>query len=200
MSLNVGGDVSEHIVRDGMIIIEEGSKIFAHLTKEAIMFLLALAKSDGKIKGSTSIKHLLEHGVKTGQTVEVFHIKKDDVKQFTQLAKEFGVLYHPVVMESDKSEFADMVGLSGDLPAINRIYEKLGYPVPEGDAPKNADARATSEPNLNERGSGYEQQARNNDAPQGKSVVADLKVLKAQVAANRAKAAPKAPTPKVPTR
>ncbi len=168
--MSTGGDVSEQIVRDGMIVFEELAKIAGGLSKEAIALLAALLKREGQSKGATPVTNLKNQALKTGQELQIFQIKKGDIPAFKKLAKEYGVLYHkpifpPVFLTKDSDKMVDIVALSGDARAINHIYEKLGYPAPERDDEKNAPARAVSEQNSNERGSGYEKSkpSREND-------------------------------------
>lgn len=158
-----GGDISEQIVRDAMAVFEELVKLGFAGGKEAIIFLAAVAKKEKQMKGKSSIDRLLQCGLQTGQYPEFFQIKEKDKGIFKQLAKEFGVMYHPIFLGKEDSEMMDMVSLSGDKGGINRIFEKLGYPIPEYEEGKNADARAVSEPSLNERGNGYEQPSLTND-------------------------------------
>lgn len=158
--MSTGGDVSEQIVRDGMIVFEELAKIAGSLTKEAIALLAALIKREGQSKGDTPVTNLKNQALKTGQELQIFQLKKGDISAFKKLAKEYGVLYHkpifpPVFLTKDKEKVVDMVALSGDVRAINHIYEKLGYPVPERGDEKNAASRAASEQNSSERGNGY---------------------------------------------
>lgn len=190
MSLNVGGDVSEHIVRDGMIVFEELAKIAGGLTKETIALIIALIKRESQSKGPTPVTNLKNQALKTGQDLKIFQIKRGDIPQFKSLAKEFGVLYHkktipPVFLTKDTEKMVDILALSGDAAGINRVLEKMGYPVPERDEGKNAEARGASEPNSNERGNGYEKSRpkEKGDAPvpkegapkEPKSVVSDIK-------------------------
>ncbi|MDL2294305.1 PcfB family protein [Ruminococcaceae bacterium OttesenSCG-928-D13] len=161
-----GGDISEQVVRDAMVVFEEMAKLGFAGGKEVIIFLVAMAKREKQVKGESSINHLLDYGRQTGQYPAFFQIKAADKDTFKQLAKQFGVLYHPIFLGKENSDMLDMVSLSGDEPAINRIFEKLGYPIPERDTGKNAGTRAASEPNLNERGNGYEQPSLTNDAPE----------------------------------
>lgn len=203
--MSTGGDVSEQIVRDGMIVFEEGAKIVAHLTKETIALLAALIRREGQTKGATPVTNLKNQALQTGQTLEIFPLKKKDIPAFKKLAKEYGVLYHkpifpPVFLTKDGDKMVDMVALSGDAPAINHIYEKLGYPAPERDDGKNAATRATSEPSSDGRGNGYERSrpTRETDAPaprddaggERKSVVADIRHYAQQVKNNKSKAGP----------
>ncbi len=44
--MSTGGDVSEQVVRDSMIIFEELTKIAGHLAKETVAFLAALIKRE----------------------------------------------------------------------------------------------------------------------------------------------------------
>ncbi len=196
--MSTGGDISEQLVRDGMVVMEELAKVAGHLTKEAIALLAALIKREGQAKGAMPVTKLKNEALKTGQTLEIFQLKKSDISVFKKLSKEYGVLYHkplfpPVFLSRDKDTMVDMVALSGDVRAIDHIYEKLGYPVPERDDGKNADTRAASEQSSNERGSGYEKSKpnRESDAPAragseaqgGKSAIADIQRFKEQAKA-----------------
>jgi len=203
--MSTGGDVSEQMVRDGMIVAEEIAKIAGHLAKEAIALLIALIKREGQTKGDTPVTNLKNQALKTGQTLEIFQLKKKDMSAFKKLAKEYGVLYHkpifpPVFLTKDGDKMMDMVALSGDVRSINHIYEKLGYPVPERDDGKNVETRAASEPSSPGRGNGYEksQPTRETDAPAPpsgenggrRSAVADMRHYAQQAKNNKSKAGP----------
>lgn len=205
--MSTGGDVSEQVVRDSMIIFEELTKIAGHLAKETIAFLAALIKREWQNRGPAPVSKLKDQAIQTGQELAIFQLKKEHIPTFNRLAKEYGVLYHkpifpPVFLTKDGQALVDMVGLSGDARGINHILEKLGYPVPERDEAKNAEARAASGQNSQERGNGYERSRpsrpnRENDAapapeageaPGGRdeahsgrrSVVADIRRFKKQ--------------------
>ncbi len=159
--MSTGGDVSEQVVRDSMIIAEELAKIAGHLAKETLALLAALLQREWQTKGAAPVTSLKNQAIKTGQELAIFQLKKEHIPMFKSLAKEFGVLYHkpifpPVFLTKDGEALVDMVGLSGDARGINHILEKLGYPVPERDEAKNAEARAASGQNSHERGNGYE--------------------------------------------
>lgn len=203
--MNGGGDVSEQLVRDGMVVFEELAKLAGGLTKETIALIAALIRRERETKGPAPVTNLKDQALKTGQTLEIFQLKKGDIPKFKKLAKEYGVLYHkpifpPAFLTRDKDTMVDMLTLSGDVPAINHIYEKLGYPVPERDDAKNADTRAASGQSSNERGSGSEKsrQSRTMDNPTregtsgGKrSVVADVQRYKQQANINNSKRGPR---------
>lgn len=203
--MSTGGDVSEQLVRDGMIVFEELAKIAGSLSKEGIALLAALIKREGQAKGPTPVTNLKNQALKTGQTLEIFQLKKSDIPQFKKLAKEYGVLYHkqifpPVFLTKDEDKTVDMVGLSGDARSINHILEKLGYPVPERDDAKNAETRAASEPSSPGRGNGYERSAPTREAggpaqadsaaAGKKSVVADIRHYTKQAKAQKSKTGP----------
>ena len=216
--MSTGGDVSEQIVRDGMIVFEELTKIAGHLTKETIGLIAALINHEGKSNGAAPVTNLKNHALKTGQELQIFPMKKGDIPVFKKLAKEYGVLYHkpifpPVFLTKDKDTMVDMVALSGDAHAINHIYEKLGYPVPERDDGKNAETRATSGQNSDERGNGYNrsQPNRMNDSPTPldvdtvddklpTSTLGKIQHFKKVSKANAAAKTPKAPVQSGPAR
>jgi hypothetical protein len=208
-----GGDVSEQMVRDGMIVAEEIAKVAGHLAKETIALIIALLKREGQSKGATPVTNLKNQALKTGQTLEIFQIKKTDIPTFKKLSKEFGVLYHKKTMppafltRKTGGELVDILALSGDAPGINRVLEKMGYPVPERDDGKNAEARAASEQSSPERGSGYGRSrpkekndaapARADGAAEGKkSVVSDIRRYKEQAKITNSGRAVQAPTAK----
>lgn len=198
--MSTGGDVSEQMVRNGMIVFEEVAKISGKLSKEVIALIVALLKREAQAKGPTPITNLKNQALKSGQSLEIFQIKKSDITQFKKLAKEYGVLYNrkifpPAFLSKANSEdkLVDMLALSGDAAAINHIYEKLGYPAPERDSGKNAEARAASEQNSSGHKNGYERSkpsradkvpTQEKEAPGGKSVLSDIRHYKEQAKAN----------------
>lgn len=194
--MSTGGDVSEQLVRDGMVVAEEVAKIAGSLSKEAIALIIALIKREGQVKGPTPITNLKNHALKTGQHLEIFQLKKSDISKFKKLAKEYGVLYKRKIFppafltrNCDKEKLVDLLALSGDSAAISHIYEKLGYPVPERDSEKNAEARAASEQSSSGHRNGYEKSrpskadnipAQGDSVPGSKSVISDIRHFKEQ--------------------
>lgn len=90
--MNTGGDAAERLVRDSLMITEEAVKLAGLGAKNLAALLVALAKEEEKTHGPTRLTRLL----RSGEELKLLPIKSEDLRQFRQLAKEYGVLFCPI--------------------------------------------------------------------------------------------------------
>jgi hypothetical protein len=86
-----------------------------------------LLKDDRKLAGKTKIKKLL----KDGKPPAILNVKERDLPRFSQEAKKYGILFSAIKDKTDKSGKLDIIARQEDIPKINRIFEKIGYDIPE---------------------------------------------------------------------
>lgn len=153
--MNTGADAADMMVRESIQITESAVKLAGLGAKNLAALLIALANDNQKLQGQATLKRLLQDN----KELRVFPMKTEDIKDFRRFSKEYGIMFHPIVNKIDKSAFCDMLIQTDDIPRINRILEKMGYPsltaAPrEERLQKNSRPLAPSENSLTERGSG----------------------------------------------
>ena len=164
--MDVSGEVADLMVKEGLQAGETAVKLAASGIKNVAALLIALAQSDRKIIGKTSIKKL----TKDPSPAMVLPLKAKDVEQFSKLAKEYGVLY--VIARPKGKEGADVDIISNERYSakLNALMQAMGYPLPEqqkeqdkeskeGGA-KKAAPRAQQGRSSPERGNGSKAQTR----------------------------------------
>lgn len=124
--MNTGGDAAERLVRDSLMITEEAVKLAGLGAKNLAAILVALAKEEEKTHGPTRLTRLL----RSGEELKLLPIKSEDLRQFRQLAKEYGVLFCPIKNKSLDNGLNDILFLASAAASVNRVLEHMGYPVP----------------------------------------------------------------------
>ena len=78
-------------------------------------------------------------------------IKTEDVSQFKEYAKQYGVLFAVIKDKSAQGEKVDIMFKAEDVSKLNRIYEQMGYNIPKAQGQtdrKKAPARNPQGPEL----------------------------------------------------
>ena len=156
--MNMGGDAAERLVRDSLMITEEAVKLAGLGAKNLAALLVALAKEEEKTHGPTRLTRLL----RSGEELKLLPIKSEDLRQFRQLAKEYGVLFCPIKNKSLDNGLNDILFPASAAASVNRVLEHLGYPVPREKAVevKKEAARGRSGSASQTRGHGSDSNAR----------------------------------------
>lgn len=156
--MNTGGDAAERLVRDSLMITEEAVKLAGLGAKNLAAILVALAKEEEKTHGPTHLTRLL----RSGEELKLLPIKSEDLRQFRQLAKEYGVLFCPIKNKSLDNGLNDILFPASAAASVNRVLEHLGYPVPREKAVevKKEAARGRSGSASQTRGHGSDSNAR----------------------------------------
>lgn len=156
--MNTGGDAAERLVRDSLMITEEAVKLAGLGAKNLAAILVALAKEEEKTHGPTHLTRLL----RSGEELKLLPIKSEDLRQFRQLAKEYGVLFCPIKNKSLDNGLNDILFPASAAACVNRVLEHLGYPVPREKAVevKKEAARGRSGSASQTRGHGSDSNAR----------------------------------------
>ena len=156
--MNPGGDAAERLVRDSLMITEEAVKLAGLGAKNLAAILVALAKEEEKTHGPTRLTRLL----RSGEELKLLPIKSEDLRQFRQLAKEYGVLFCPIKNKSLDNGLNDILFLASAAASVNRVLEHMGYPVPREKAVevKKEAARGRSGSASQTRGHGSDSNAR----------------------------------------
>jgi hypothetical protein len=156
--MNMGGDAAERLVRDSLMITEEAVKLAGLGAKNLAAILVALAKEEEKTHGPTHLTRLL----RSGEELKLLPIKSEDLRQFRQLAKEYGVLFCPIKNKSLDNGLNDILFPASAAASVNRVLEHMGYPVPREKAVevKKEAARGRSGSASQTRGHGSDSNAR----------------------------------------
>lgn len=156
--MNTGGDAAERLVRDSLMITEEAVKLAGLGAKNLAAILVALAKEEEKTHGPTHLTRLL----RSGEELKLLPIKSEDLRQFRQLAKEYGVLFCPIKNKSLDNGLNDILFPASAAASVNRVLEHMGYPVPREKAVevKKEAARGRSGSASQTRGHGSDSNAR----------------------------------------
>ena len=156
--MNMGGDAAERLVRDSLMITEEAVKLAGLGAKNLAAILVALAKEEEKTHGPTHLTRLL----RSGEELKLLPIKSEDLRQFRQLAKEYGVLFCPIKNKSMDNGLNDILFPASAAASVNRVLEYMGYPVPREKAVevKKEAARGRSGSASQTRGHGSDSNAR----------------------------------------
>lgn len=156
--MNTGGDAAERLVRDSLMLTEEAVKLAGLGAKNLAALLVALAKEEEKTHGPTRLTRLL----RSGEELKLLPIKSEDLRQFRQLAKEYGVLFCPIKNKSLDNGLNDILFPASAAASVNRVLEHMGYPVPREKAVevKKEAARGRSGSASQTRGHGSDSNAR----------------------------------------
>ena len=156
--MNTGGDAAERLVRDSLMITEEAVKLAGLGAKNLAAILVALAKEEEKTHGPTRLTRLL----RSGEELKLLPIKSEDLRQFRQLAKEYGDLFCPIKNKSLDNGLNDILFPASAAASVNRVLEHMGYPVPREKAVevKKEAARGRSGSASQTRGHGSDSNAR----------------------------------------
>ena len=108
---------------------------------------MAYAKENPKVRGKTSLDRLLREN----KELKVIPIKTEDVSQFKEYARQYGVLFAVIKDKSAQGEKVDIMFKAEDVSKLNRIYEQMGYNIPKAQGQtdqKKASARNPQGPEL----------------------------------------------------
>lgn len=178
------------MVREGIQITEAAVKLSALGAKNLAAIALALAKDNPKVRGRTRLNRLL----RDGKELKVFPIKTSDLSEFKRQAKHYGVLFSAIKDKTSEGELIDVLARAEDVSKLNRIFERMGYPVPVKRVVerKKGQARHPSESDYRMRGLGARETGQTlSDEAQRPSVRVTLKKMQA-VARQTARATEKA--------
>ena len=135
--MEVSGEVADLVVKESIQAAEAAAKLTGKGVINLTAFLAALAKENYKIVGKANIQRIIKEGVPS----VVIQVKREDIKQFTQLAKKFGILYSTAVKLGEDRPVIDVISNQNYAMQINAVMESMGYPIPEKAAREDTDAK-----------------------------------------------------------
>lgn len=124
--MSQGSDAAEQMVKETMIISETAAKLAGLGAKNLAVLLTLYLREEHTFKGETNLKKLL----KEGKEIRVFCLDKDNLAEFKKHAKDYGIVYSALKQKNDDSLIVDVLVKAEDTPRVNRILEKINYPLP----------------------------------------------------------------------
>ena len=135
--MEVSGEVADLVVKESIQAAEAAAKLTGKGVINLTAFLAALAKENYKIVGKANIQRIIKEGVPS----VVIQVKREDIKQFAQLAKKFGILYSTAVKRGKDWPVIDVISNQNYAAQINAVMESLGYSIPEKPRQEEAEAK-----------------------------------------------------------
>ena len=137
--MSTSGEAADQMAREALQFSEVAIKLTALGFKNSLALALAYAKENPKVRGKTSLDRILREN----KELKVIPIKTEDVSQFKEYARQYGVLFAVIKDKSAQGEKVDIMFKAEDVSKLNRIYEQLGYTVPKKISAdrKNAETR-----------------------------------------------------------
>lgn len=136
--MSQGSDAAEQMVKETIIISETAAKLAGLGAKNLAVLLTLYLREEHQFKGEMNLKKLL----KEGKEIRVFCLDKDNLSEFKQHAKDYGIVYSALKQKNDDSRIVDVLVKAEDTPRVNRILEKMNYPLPNEEREQKADEQA----------------------------------------------------------
>jgi len=124
--MSQGSDAADQMVKETIAVTEMAVKLAGSGAKNLIVLLTLYAKENHQLKGETNLKKL----IKEGKELRVLYLDNDDLAELKNYAKEYGILYSALKHKGDESPITDVLFKAEDTPRVNRILEKMNYPLP----------------------------------------------------------------------
>ena len=122
--------------------------------------------------------------LKEGKEIRVFCLDKDNLAEFKQHAKDYGIVYSALKQKNDESNIIDVLVKAEDTPRVNRILEKMNYPLPseekEGSQAKKSVSAARSEKASSEPSIGSIMPTKNDERRSVKERIDELEAFKSR--------------------
>ncbi|MDD4474946.1 MAG: PcfB family protein [Eubacteriales bacterium] len=117
------GDAAEQVFRMALNGVEVAAKISGKGAVKLMAYLTAVMKDQKKTKGKSRLTAML----KSGRPLDVFSIRKEDLKSFVSEAKKYGILYCSINSKLGADGMSDIMVRREDSARINHIVERLNY-------------------------------------------------------------------------
>lgn len=143
-----GGDAAEQVIKISLDGVDYAIRIAGAGAKNLIALLMALAKSKKsqppQLKPSG--KERLKRMIKSGSPLDVFPVREQDIRAFTQEAKKYGIVYCAVRDKEPKPDgMVDVLVRKEDSPKINRVITRLQYATVDKTSIKSEIIKSKSE-------------------------------------------------------
>lgn len=152
--MDVSAEAADLVVKEGIQATESAVKLAGTGLKNVAALLLALQRQDNKVVGITTAKRL----ARDPAPAVVVPLKREDMKQFQKLAKEYGILYFIAQKKGTDTGHVNIVSNQNYAAQLNAVMEAMQYPIPqkaqEDEPSKKAIPRAPQDRSSPEHGSG----------------------------------------------
>lgn len=152
--MDVSAEAADLVVKEGIQATESAIKLAGAGLKNVAALLLALQRQDNKVVGKTSAKRL----ARDPAPAVVVPLKREDMKQFQKLAKEYGILYFIAQKKGNDTGYVNIVSNQNYAAQLNAVMEAMQYPIPqkaqEDEPSKKATPRVPQDRSSPEHGSG----------------------------------------------
>lgn len=93
--------------------------------KNIAMMLIAMSKEKTQTKGKTRLTNM----IKSGKPLDIFTIREEDLKKFSQEAKKYGILYCALANKKNNKidGMVDIMVREEDGAKLNRISERFNF-------------------------------------------------------------------------
>ena len=176
--MSQGSDAAEQMVKETMIISETAAKLAGLGAKNLAVLLTLYLREEHPLKGETNLKKLL----KEGKEIRVFCFDKASLAEFKQHAKDYGIVYSALKQKNDNSRIIDVLVKAEDTPRVNRILEKMKYPLPSeekaDEQAKKSVSAARSEKASNEPSIGSDMPTKNDERRSVRERIDELEAFK----------------------
>lgn len=123
-------EASEQVFRMSLEGTEVAVKLIGKGAKELAIILYTMLTQQTKSRGAVRLATML----KQNPNAVIYSINKDNMKEFAQAAKQYGILYCATQRPSQaKDGMIDIVVRAEDAARVNRIAERFGFNVVKSD-------------------------------------------------------------------
>ena len=129
--MNTSSNSAEQVISIYIDALEMAARITGSAAKHVAIMLYS-AMQNKKNAQPTRGKIKLDKLLKTEKELEIFSVKKKDLKVFCEQAKKYGILYCALINKQDKNPegIVDILVRHDDAPKINRVIERFNLSIP----------------------------------------------------------------------
>lgn len=130
--MNNSGDVAEQVLRMSLDGAEFTLKIVGAGAKNIVVLLYTILSQQKKTKGRARLEAIMRSAVRSGIPVKMYGVREGDLKEFSDQAKRYGILYN-VIREpkGNPDGMVDVIVRGEDAPKIERITERFKFATVE---------------------------------------------------------------------
>ena len=123
--MSVSSDTADQTVKMTLEAIEEAAKMSASIggmsAKSLAAMIYAILTDNKKSRGKTRLAAML----KSGKELKVLALNQKDLKQFCNVAKQYGVLYCVLKEKNNTDGIVDIMVRAEDASKISRMVDKF---------------------------------------------------------------------------
>ena len=116
-----GGETADRLIDYSLRFGDMAIRLTGKATFNLVQYLTALSKDNKKTKGKTRLVRML----KEGQSLKVFQIDPDRMKEFARLAKKYGILFTALRDKKNPDNMIDLMVKADDQSKVSRVLQRL---------------------------------------------------------------------------